>query len=270
MWIKAITPNDASVVKNNMTPNLTYNSNASNVDTTPNTINQTYGTNVIKINSDGTAERGIQFIFDNLEIGATLEIECEMRVLSGDTPLLKISEWNKGTSVETYPKIKNVVNNGQWKCVKFKELISFLSATYNHRAFVGLPVGSSGIFELRNIRAKANSKQNLVQDKIDRGYYKYIIKKTSGTWALESGANSSGTIETPYSTSIILNHTSQYKPTYQLSSGNANLTLGFTSNQANKLTISGRFIKTDLTVSNSFNDVPDGTEIHVTIFYMTS
>jgi hypothetical protein len=177
----------------NLTPYISptiTNTSHSNVESTPNTAGQTYNTNIVKVNSDATSEGGIEFHFENLEVGDFIELSCEVRVVSGDIPVAKIGEYNKSTRVEYYPYKKKPSVAGEWITINLKAPALIHSGTFNHRAFIGLELGKSGYFEVRGVRAIAYSKTNAPKP-IKKEYIVKLIK-SGGTFAIQTSASDSG------------------------------------------------------------------------------
>lgn len=183
-----------------MTPYISptlSNTGHTNVLTTPNTAGQTWNTNIVKINSAADTEGGIEFHFENLEIGDFIEISCEMRVVSGDMPILKIAEFNKTTRVESYPSQRQVQRIGEWHAVTLKCPLLIYQGSMNHRAFIGLATGKAGIFEVRGVRAIAYSKTTA--PKPEKKDYVARITKVGGVLQIQSVNSDAGiTLTKPY------------------------------------------------------------------------
>lgn len=263
-WMQAVQQNDNT----NLTPNLVSKTDLE-VDTTPNSFVHSWGnSNKLKINSNGTEESGVYFNFDSLEIGDMLEIECEVRVISGSSPLLKIAEYNTTTLVEAVPIKKTFVLNNEWQMIKFKTYISNFRNYNNHRAFVGLEAGQSGIFELRSVRAIAYSKVVQPQDKIDRGFYRYIVKKVSGIWTIQNGSSAGGVITNPQTWNLVLEFPRQVYPSINISSNVSNSYIfGFFPPTSTKVTMHCKKLGDETSGAVNWTSVPDDTVLYITIFY---
>lgn len=172
-----------------ITPTIT-NTAHTNVQTTPNTAGQTWNTNIIKVNSDATSEGGIEFHFDYLEIGDFIELSCEIRVVSGDAPVLKIGEFNKTSRAEYVPSKRTQEISSEWKAVRLKAPITITQQTYNHRAFIGLETGKTGYFEVRGVRAIAYSKTTSL--KPEKKEYIVRLLKSTGTFAIQTSTSDTG------------------------------------------------------------------------------
>lgn len=262
-WVKTLAINDNS----NIMPNLVSKSETE-VLTIPNSFNHSWGnTNKLRINSDGTNEVGVQFNFDGLEIGDLIEIEAEVRVISGSKPLLKIAEYNISTLAEPYPLKKTFDLNDQWQMIKLKTYVVMPNNTGNHRAFVGLEIGQSGIFELRSVRAIAHTKAVQPQDKIDRGYYRYIIKKVSGVWTMQNGS-SVGSINQASNWSLVFTFPIQAYASVNINcSLGTQYTFGFQQPSATQVTLSCKKIGDETSDGSNWTLIPDGTILYVNIFY---
>lgn len=262
-WVKTLAINDNS----NIMPNLVSKSETE-VLTTPNSFNHSWGnTNKLRINSDGTNEVGVQFNFDGLEIGDLIEIEAEVRVISGSNPLLKIAEYNINTLAEPYPLKKTFELNDQWGMIKLKTYVVMPNNTGNHRAFIGLEVGQSGIFELRSVRAIAHTKAIQPQDKIDRGYYRYILKKISGIWTMQNGS-SVGSVNQASNWSLELNFPTQGYPSVFISSSlGTQYKFGFVPPSATKVTLSCKKDGDETGTGSDWTVIPDNTMLYILVVY---
>jgi len=128
------------------------NIGSGSVYTTPNTAGQYWNSTRIAINSDGVGEGGLQFFYEMLEVADYIEIQCDIKIISGDLPILKISEYKKDTKEENNPNKKTATNSGQWLSIRHKGAVTATRNWYNTRAFIGYEDGKSGIFEVRNLR----------------------------------------------------------------------------------------------------------------------
>lgn len=254
-WVKAVATNDDTYI----TYNNLVKKTAAEVDTIVNTYNHSFGnSNTVKINTNGLKEAGVQFIFEGLEVGDIIEVEAEARVISGASPLIKTAEYNSTTLVEGYPQKKMSDLNSEWQMIKLKSFVGFPTTQSGFRAFVGLEAGQVGVFELRSVRAIAYTKAIQPQDKIDRGFYRYIIKKVAGVWTMQSGS-SEGSINLLQAWSLELTFPAQAYVSIQANTNLYDFPVGFTPPSATKtvLNIAG----------NSWTAVADGTFLYVTVFY---
>lgn len=268
-WVQAVTTNDPNL-NSKMTPNLTRKSTTADVDSTANTFNHSFGTtNTIRLNSDGTSESGVQFHFADLEVGDLIEVECEFRVISGNAPVLKIAEYNKTTSTEQYAVKKAYTASEEFQTVKFKHYITITNGWRNNRVFIGLEVGKSGLIELRSIRAIALTKTHQPQDKIDRGYYRYIIKKVAGVWTLQNGSSTGTSVAKPYDWILELTYPTQSYPSVHITATNSNLYMyGCSIPTATKVNLSCKKVGDETSAANNWTQIPDDTVLYVMVYYM--
>lgn len=175
------------------------------VYTTPNTAGQYWNSSRIAINSDGVGEGGLQFFYEMLEVADYIEIHCEIRTISGDSPVMKISEYNKNTKEEFNQNVKNTKNTNHWQVVTHKGAVTVNKNWGNTRAFIGLENGKSGVFEVRNLRVVGYTR-NQVPFLLKTEYLARLTKST--------GAFAINTSTTDVGITLTKNSASQYQLNY--------------------------------------------------------
>lgn len=267
-WFQAITTNDPKL-NSKMSSTLSRKSTTADVDATPNTFNHSYGTtNTVRVNSNGTNEAGVSFHFGNLEVGDLIEIEAEIRVISGENPILQLSEYNLSDGSESNKNSKRFTGKNEFQTVKFKHFITITNNWGNNRAFIGLETGKSGVFEMRSVRAVAYTKTQQPQDKIDKGYYRFIVKKVAGVWTLQNGSSSGISVAKPYDWILELNYPSQAYPSVHITATNSNLyNYGCSIPTATKVNLSCKKVGDETSASNNWTQIPDDTVLYVQIVY---
>lgn len=261
---QAITMNK---VGDRITKNLTKVGTTDLVLTTANSYNQTYGiTNTTRINSNGVGESGVELNFNNLEIGDFIEVELEVRTLSGVSPKIIISEYNPTTKVHDSKTTKKIDNSIEWRIEKTKVVVFVNKTFYNHRVFIGLETGETGVFDIRSVRAIAFTKTQQSQDKIDRGYYSFKIDKTNGVWSIDTAVSTTGgglTLLQNYN--LTLSFPAKYRPRIFINSTFGSTYRVSTNNPSSSAVTVGCSRLSDNNVS--WNEVPDGSSVFLNVYY---
>ena len=262
-WVQTLAINN-----NDSVFNLTSTSLA-NVDTTQNSYNHSFGnTNTLKVNSGGQNDCGVQFMYPGLEIGDSVELFAEIRVISGDLPVLLFGEYDTTTNTQKSSIKKQALNKiGEWQIVKLKAVVAFPFNIPNHRAVFGYESGKAGVFEMRSVSCVANCKAVNPLDKIDRGFYRYIIKKVGGVWTMQNGS-SVGSVSQPYGWTLQLTFPQCTYPSPQITISSLDWIVGFTNApNATTLSLACKSRIDDTSAGTQWFNVPDNTMLYVNIFY---
>lgn len=240
-----------------------------NVDTTPNSYNHSFGnTNTVRVNSDGKAECGIQFQFPDLEIGDEVELFAEVKIIRGDKPVILFGEYDKETQLQkSSTKKYTKAVYGEWQTIKLKTFVNVPFSIPNHRAMFGLEIGKFGTFEIRSVSCTVNGKGIQPLDKIDRGFYRYIIKKVAGVWTMQNGS-SVGTVTQPYGWTLQLTFPQCAYPSPQITISSLDWIVGFTNApNATTLSLACKSRVDDTSAGTQWASIPDNTILYVNITY---
>ncbi|PEI73422.1 hypothetical protein CN646_07420 [Bacillus wiedmannii] len=140
-------------------------------------------TRVLTAQSSNNLSGGYNFFFPNTYIGDMLEVECDIRSVSGEYPRLYFSETSapNTSGTEANSTYMTLVQQGQWETIQHKFIIK--NTQYNNaKLFVGLITNAAGRYQIKNLRIRL--KRSAFNKKSDMNRT-YTVNKYNGSWIFD-------------------------------------------------------------------------------------
>lgn len=140
-------------------------------------------TRVLTAQSSNTKSGGFNFFFPNTKTGDEIEVECEIRSVSGENPRFYFSEVSTpdSTGIEANSTYSTVDQQGQWEYINQKMIIKNTTYT-NNKIFIGLITSAAGKYQLRNLKIRL--KRSIFTRKQER-ILGFTVNKYNGNWVTD-------------------------------------------------------------------------------------
>ncbi|KAA0777616.1 hypothetical protein DN392_06345 [Bacillus sp. BB51/4] len=138
--------------------------------------------------SSNAKSGGFNFYFENTYIGDIIEIECEIRSVTGEYPRIYFNgiSFPGPSGIEADSTYMAPSQQGQWEFMK-REFIVRNTQYNNYKFFIGLITNSAGKYQLRNLKVRL---KRTVFNKKNEISKTYTINKYNGSWVFDEYSDS--------------------------------------------------------------------------------
>lgn len=181
---------------------LAHNSNVNTLQN--NEYNVAYGTNITTFKSDGTKKVGLELLINDVQMLDEIIVEVQARSIEGVNPTLYILQTNANGDINKGATTTTKCTRADFEFLQIEQVYSDYFSSKMVKVFIGLNVGESGTFSIRDfvINHKSSRKYTYNSTNIKKQKKVFKISKNNDIWSCESGGSflslDSGIVTIPY------------------------------------------------------------------------